>query len=550
MIQMLYLVYTAMLALNVSAEVLAGFTTVGDAMAKSNISMQAKINDSYTMFEHAYDNNPGKTQAAWDKAREVRELSQDLENYIDSLNCAFLCFLQGNVSIKAHDADGNAFAVNIPLRDEAGNFLLDSARSAIQNYGLTVITKPDNNNDGTRFFLGDSPETIDSTSEVPAMIMKNKIINYKRRVREILGEDGDKIKIALNVEEKTWSEHNKQWAPWEVMNFDNTIAIADMVVLSRMKAEVMTTEYDVVNELYNQISANDFKFDKITYVTKPVGGSGYVMQGGKFETEVRIAAYDSKTPFTVNANGVTKQSDPKEGSVIIAGNTSRVGENKITGTIYVKGNDDQPQAYQFEEKYFVAAPAAVIELTNMNVVYAGVDNPVTITIPGMNNPKINIVVKEGTATFTPAGKDGEYNVTAKLGKNVVFDVNVTDNGSVRTMGHGTFRVKPMPTPLLTLGGKKGGAVTVSEISSYGLRTQYDENFTFKLPKEKLPKITTWSISVGKDDFSGSGNIMNNPEVKDRLGKARNGEKIFVEALVDCNDGKSARPVSLSCRVKK
>ena len=549
MIQMLYLVYTAMLALNVSAEVLAGFTTVGNAMNKSNISLQAKIDDNYDAFQKAYDNNPGKVAEAWNKAQEVRSISRDLEQYIDSLNCAFLCFLQADVSVKTHDEDGTAHAVSMKIRDDAGNFLIDSARAAINRYGLAVITKPDNNNDGTRFFLGPNPEQIDSTSDVPAMVMKNKIIQYKKKIREVLGPDADKVKIPLDVETKIWSDHNKQWAPWEVMNFDNTIAIADMVVLSRMKSEVMTVEYDAVKELYNQISANDFKFDKITYVTKPVGGSGYVMQGGKYETEVRIAAYDSKTPFTVNAGGVTKTSDA-EGAVILSGGTQRVGENKITGTIYVKGNDDQPQSYQFEEKYFVAAPAAIVELTNMNVVYAGVDNPVNISVPGVNNPKINVVVKEGQATFTPGGKPGEYNVTAKLGKNIVFDINVTLDGAVRTMGHGTFRVKPMPTPLLTLGGKKGGPVTVSEINSYGLRTQYDENFTFKLPKEKLPKIKSWTITIGKDDISGTGAIMNHPEVKDRLGKARNGEKVFVDAQVDCNDGKSARPVSISCRIKK
>ena len=555
MIQMMYLVYTAMLALNVSAEVLAGFITVGDAMEKSNISLQDKLKESYDEFEKANQNNPTKTAANWAKAQEVRAISHELERYIDSVNCAFLCFLQEKVDIKDHDAQGNAIPVVIPLRNPDGTFLIDSARAAIQRHGLVVIGKPDNNNDGTRFFLGDKPEKVDSTSDVPAIQIKNRIIEYKRRIREILGDDADKVKIALNVEQRTWSEHNKQWANWEIMNFDNTIAIADMVVLSRLKSEVMTTEFDAVKELYASISEKDFKFDKITYVTKPVGGMAYVMQGGKYETEVRIAAYDSKTPFTVTANGATRSSNA-DGAVIIAGSTGSVGEHTITGTIYVKGNGEQPQSYKFEEKYFVAAPAAIVELTNMNVVYQGMDNPVSISVPGVSKPRIQVTVKEGNATFTPTGNAGEFNVTAKMnatGKSqVVFDVAAYIDGSMRTVAtNRVFRVKPMPTPLLTFGGKNGGSVTLAEINSYGLRTQYDENFTFKLPKEKLPKIKSWSIEVGKSmEISGTGQVMNNPEVKDRLAKARSGEKIFITAQVDCNDGKSPRPVSISCRLKK
>ena len=68
MIQMMYIVYTAMLALNVSAEVLAGFKTVGDAINVSNIAISEKVTDFYNAFEDAYKNNPEKTQESWDKA--------------------------------------------------------------------------------------------------------------------------------------------------------------------------------------------------------------------------------------------------------------------------------------------------------------------------------------------------------------------------------------------------------------------------------------------------------------------------------------------------
>ena len=70
MIQMMYIVYTAMLALNVSAEVLAGFKTVGDAINVSNIAISEKVTDFYNNFEDTYKNNPEKTQESWDKATQ------------------------------------------------------------------------------------------------------------------------------------------------------------------------------------------------------------------------------------------------------------------------------------------------------------------------------------------------------------------------------------------------------------------------------------------------------------------------------------------------
>ena len=194
----------------------------------------------------------------------------------------------------------------------------------------------------------------------------------------------------------------------------------------------------------------------------------------------------------------------------------------------------------------------VIELTNMNVVYVGMDNPVRIAIPGMVHPKIDIVVKEGEATFTPDGANGTFIVhDVKLGKNIVFDVNVEVNGTTKTLGQGKFRVKPLPNALLTLGGKKGGAVTVQEINSYGLRVQYDEDFTFKMPKEKLPKIVEWTIGFdGVDEISGAGKIERHPEIKARLNKAHDGDSILIDAIIDYNDGNGYQPAGASFRIKK
>lgn len=203
----------------------------------------------------------------------------------------------------------------------------------------------------------------------------------------------------------------------------------------------------------------------------------------------------------------------------------------------------------------------VIELSNMNVVYVGVDNPVRIAIPGMVHPKIDIVIKEGEATFTPdsANGYGAFIVSnAKMGNNIVFDVNAEVNGTMKTLGQGKFRVKPLPNVKLLLGGKTEGPITVQEIGSYGLRVFYDENFPFKLSKEKLPEIHSWTIGNNKEfEISGTGKIEKHPELIDWLNnKAHNGDKIWIEALIDLKDGKMVdgeimyRPWAAAFEIKK
>ena len=105
MIQMMYLVYTAMLALNVSAEVISGFITVGDAMSKSNQNIEIKLEDSYALFAEANKNNPEKTQEWYDKALEVKKITEELKAEIDTLRYDFLCVMQSEAEVTNYNAD-------------------------------------------------------------------------------------------------------------------------------------------------------------------------------------------------------------------------------------------------------------------------------------------------------------------------------------------------------------------------------------------------------------------------------------------------------------
>ena len=543
MIQMMYLVYTAMLALNVAAEVVNGFVTVGDAMSKSNENIELKLEDSYNNFTEAHKNNPEKTQECYDKALQVQKLSLDLRNFIDSMQYDFLCTIQSSAEIVDYST-GKKVKHSVPLRDKSGNHLLDSAKVALQRGGLSVIDKKDDNHSGSAYFYGSKDKASGKSVE-----LKERIIQFKKDLKNILGEDSASLQVAMNVEGEYYSAHEKKMVPWDRYNFDNTITIADMVVLSSLKAESMNAEFDAVNMLYKQVKEGDFSFDKIAVISRPK--STYIIQGGTYETDINIAAYDSKATFEAEIGG-SKYTSNDSGSVNVRRTCGATGQQTISGKVYVKG-DKGVETYEFKDSYFVAEPVAVIELTNMNVVYVGVDNPVSIGVPGVDSRNITPSIAEATATIVkdPSGKAGLYIIKpTKMGK-----INVTVNAKVdgktnRNMGTKLYRAKAIPQPTLKIGNfKSGDAVSKAELLANPVLRPDMGDFDFKLATPL--KISSFSFNVsgsGATDITEQGNRLS-PEMQNRIKNAKRGQKVYIDNVtIKTPDGRTHN-LSLTLKLK-
>jgi hypothetical protein len=128
MISMMYLVYTAMLALNVSAEILQAFTTVGDSMEVTNKLLLSKTESAYQMFENAYKNNPGKVGPNWEKAQIIRKETKEMLNYLDNIKYDLVIFTDGT---------------------KGGR---EVVKKMLDKDGFNAIVKKDNYNEPTRFF--------------------------------------------------------------------------------------------------------------------------------------------------------------------------------------------------------------------------------------------------------------------------------------------------------------------------------------------------------------------------------------------------------------
>lgn len=550
MIQMMYLVYTAMLALNVSAEVVEGFKTVGNAMTKSNENMVTKLDDTYNNFEAALKNNPAKVKEKYDKAQEIKKLSNELVYTIDTVTYSFIGEITQKADISIIDPNDKEKTIKrtINLMNADGSKNFDSIAEALRVGGFSWIQKLDNNHIGTPYFIGKAEGK--EVTEGAAAEVKRRIIEYKKAVKEKLGADSSHVALGLSVEDMHLNSEGKPLS-WEQLNFNNTVAGAALVTLTRMKAEVMNAEFDAVNMLYKQIKSNDFSFDKVAVITRPK--SSYIMQGGKYELIVNVGAYDSKAKFEATVGG-TRFTANDTGAVVYSTVCNATGPRTVTGTVYVK-NDNGTSSYDFKESYFVAEPMAVFELTEMNVVYSGIDNPVRISIPGIAAHNLVVSLADpNQATIVPDTKAGagNYIIKPKVNKGKIkVNASFKDGNQTRFAGSTEFRARPLPDPKIYLGTIEAGrGIPINDLKGMkGPSVRYGPDFAFHM---KTPTINKQTIDITK--VNGATDIENRgqqwgAEVMSYIQKAKPGCKITLSIDVNMPDG-TKRNISSTFRITR
>ena len=550
MIQMMYLVYTAMLALNVSAEVVEGLKTVGNAMNKSNQNMVAKLDDTYENFESALKNNPAKVKEKYDKAQEIKKLSEELVSSLDTITYGFVGQIEKKAEIILIDPNNSEKTIKrvIPLRNSDGSKNLDSIAEALRIGGFSWMTKLDDNHAGTRYFIGDAEGK--EVTEGAAFEVKQKIIEYKRKVKESLGADSSHVSLGLDVEEYRLNSE-KKLTSWEQLNFNNTVAGAALVTLTRMKAEVMNAEFDAVNMLFKQVKSNDFSFDKVAVITR--ANSPYIMQGGKYELTVNVGAYDSKAKFEASVGGQRFVANDT-GAVVYSTICNTTGPKTITGTVYVK-NDNGTESYDFKQNYYVAEPMAVFELTEMNVVYSGIDNPIKISVPGAAAHNVIATLADPSqATLTPDPKAGagHYIIKPKVNKGTIkINAAIKDGNTTRPMGSNEFRARPLPDPKIFLGKAEAGkGIPINDLKNMkGPSVRYGPEFAFHM---ETPKIIKQTIDITK--VNGATDLENRgpqwgADVMSYIQKAKPGCKITLSIDVNMPDG-SKRNISSTFRITR
>jgi gliding motility-associated protein GldM len=284
-----------------------------------------------------------------------------------------------------------------------------------------------------------------------------------------------------------------------------------------------------------------------------------VLQGDKYEAEVLVTAFDTKqTPevyvlmgadeITISNKDRAQKVDGKDGVVKLSFPAGAIGPQKYAGVIEVISPEGERIPYSFKGDYVVAPPSLTVAATKMNVFYIGVDNPVSISAPGIAEANLRPSISVGTLSRDSGGKDWIVRVPQGQAK-AVISVDAMYQGESRRMGAAEFRIRRVPSPAAEIAGQVEGTIDKSTLLAAGAIIPVMRDFEFELYFEvKSFRMTT---IVGGDGISkrANGNRFSD-EMISLIQGARKGQKIFFENIQAEGPDKiprSLNPISLEIK---
>lgn len=465
MIGMMYLVLTALLALNVSKEILNAFVTVNESLEETNLNFETKNQEQYSAFIASYNENKEKVGPYWSKAQEVQKLSNDLINYINQIKVQIIAGVEGK---------------------DPASLIGQNQFGEDTVYSLRHVEVKDNYIYSTNLLVGSEPSSP-KTSEYSAVSLKNKLIKYRDELKGLV-PDGSALETSLD---ETFSFEERENASgvvenWASYNFYGVPMAAAITILSKIETNIRNAESDVLKYLYSAVDASSYKFNKLEASVIP--NSNYVLLGDTFYAEVFLAAFDTtKNPQIILGESLDSSSfevggeqldvQVKHGKGYIAIPAKTEGDFRYEGVINYKTPSGTINHYPFKTTYQVAQPSTTIAPTKMNVFYIGVPNPVSISAPGVAADKVQANISQGSISRASGG-GWTVNVT-RPGKAVV-SVSAEMEGETKTMGSMDFRVKQIPDPIAEVAGKESGAIRKAQLMATSGIVAKMENFDFEV----------------------------------------------------------------------
>ncbi|MDD3878079.1 MAG: gliding motility protein GldM [Bacteroidales bacterium] len=521
MIGMMYLVLTALLALNVSKDILDAFILINESLEITNENFAKKNDLTYNVFEQQLALAPEKVRPYYEKAMKAKQYANDLINYVNERKYEMISFCEG-----------------IPLEQA-------------KTITLKEIQAKDNYDKPTTYWVGSSPDG----SEGKARELKQKIEEFKANMMALLDESQrEAINLGL-VTEGTF-ESGGQQKNWEMYNFYYLVQAAQVTNLNKIITEIRNAEFDVISALYTGISAADFKFDKIS--AKVVPNSQVVMVGDNFEAQIFVAAYDTKDnpeivvgdaidTLTLRISGNEQQVEAIDGVGLLKIPASSEGRKTYGGVIKVVSPDGTVVPYPFQGEYFVQRPSATVAPTKMNVFYIGVDNPVSVSVPGIPPEQVSVSMTGGTIRAS-RGQDPTGSWTHIVrpdagAREAIIRVSANIESGSRSMGQAAFRVRRVPDPVAYIANTREGNVSSAALIAAGGLIPRLDNFEFDMNFTISSFTFLMSVPGGDIQEARSSSNRLTPEMTQMLQRARRGQRVWFENITARGPDGSTRQLS-------
>ncbi|MCB0769339.1 MAG: gliding motility protein GldM [Flavobacteriales bacterium] len=426
MINMMYLVLTAILALNVSKEVLDAFAIMDNELVRSERAHEQRSLVEYAVFADAAQRLPDKFGAAHALAVRVKAQADTLVLHIQRMKVRAIAEADG---LKDPDLIG---------KDAQGR---DTLRA------LLALEAKDDRETLTRMLIGSEPA---SPKQGPgsAFDLKERISAFRDTLKSLTGTKGPELSAALDVlfDLSDRRDASGTMNNWESTNFYDVPLAAGVATLSKLQADIRSSENDMVKWLYRSVGVDDHGFSDLTAAVIPQ--SNLIMVGDSFRADVFLAAYDPKNRPTVSVNGGAGLPVGADGKAKLRLRADHVGEQLVQGVIRFEGPKG-PEEIPYTTSFQVMAPLLVASPTKMNVLYRGVENPVDLSVPGVPADRVQATISSGRIERRGAG----WVATGMSGSTVEVNALVRrTDGSAHRIGPVRFRVKDLPPPTAYISG--------------------------------------------------------------------------------------------------
>ena len=557
MIGMMYLVYTALLAMNVSKDILDAFDTVNAGVQTTNITLSNQISQKYAAFEEQYGLDQEKVGPYWEQAQALREEATEFINYVEALKWDLVKKVE--LSKATTDEEAIQMAVNENGLLKSSNTTLNGR--TIYDINTSKVKSRDGYNQPTEIMMG-NPEGPGNGGL--AYELSERMKHFRNQVIKAAGPEhlqqiglitdsifGTKDYLLANG----YSENQLKKLPypgeyygakisyypgstdmvqdsWEYHNFHHTVLVADVTLLNKIISEAETAELNAITQLMTNIHAQDFTFDEIG--ARVFAESGYLLSGQTYRAQAMVTAWkNSQLTARVKLDGGAEKeyTSNAQGVIPLEWNVG-VGSHKYTGVIdMLDPATNQIEEFPFEGAFTVAPPAVSVSATKMNVVYRGIDNP--IAVGGGVGGEINASASSGSLTRTG---NGTYNL--RPGEASEVTISVTSGGS--SLGSMKFRVKDLPKPVALIRNVVNGQVSKSALQAAGRVEAEMKDFDFDGVKYDVVGYTfRYKTKSGttKEAKASSGSFTD--EIRNAISQANVGDMfVFTAIQVRGNDGKT------------
>ncbi|MFT6209592.1 MAG: gliding motility-associated protein GldM [Bacteroidia bacterium] len=533
MIGMMYLVLTALLALNVSKEILNSFILINDSLIVTNKNFESKNESQYDAFKAALLNDQKKVKKWYDMAIDVQNSSEGVVDHIEELKQYLI--------MRTDKLDSNETNALLEKVRNASNEIDRAAAQEVVDsvFSLSNVSSKDNYDTPTNIMIGGEEGKLKEGPHTASELVQKMNAFRDNLISKVDPKKGQSIIDALTTNFDTEVKlkiSNSESEAWPLANFYHIPLAAVITNLTKIQTDVRNAESDVVKYLFREVDASDFKFD--TLAAKIIAPN-LVFYGDEYKAEIFVAAFSTtqnpqvqigKVDTTVNEivgpiDTSSVKVDRGVGNYVVK--ASREGLQKYSGIIKVKAPSGQFLKYPFAGEYMVMKSGVVVSPTKMNVLYRGVKNPISISVPGIAPELVKPSLQGGTLRPDAKAGKGNYIAEVKGGSTAKVIVSAEVDGKQRKMGEFEFRVKSVPAPTPTIAGKEGGLISAGRLAAAPTVVPKMKDFDFEL----FYQVTKFDLvyQVGTDLITTPviGRSIP-PDALNQIKRLKRGARIYIE----------------------